>query len=421
MPDIVIGRDFKDLKRFGKIGTLKIGKHIVGTGEDAHLTSPILVDALRPHCMIICGKRGGGKSYTLGVIVEELKKLRKDVRKNLCSLVIDTQGIFWTMKYPNESDSDLLKAWNLKPMGIDVKVYIPYGQKEMFEKAGVKFDGTFSISASQLDPDDWLYVFNIDINDMSGILIERVITRMKKSGKKYGIDDIINEIKREEGFGKEKLLLENRFLAAKMWGIFGEDAMPKILEPEKSTVLDVSMTPSNIRSVLVSIVLKKVLEERIKARRLEELAKVENEEIKRVPLCWIVIDEAHNFVPNKGKVASSDILLRIVKEGRQPGVSTIFATQRPNKLHPDVIAQSDLIISHRLTAKSDIEALKAIMQTYMLFDIEKYLNDLPRMKGVALVLDDNSERLYKIQVRPRQSWHAGSSPIAIDEDTFNFQ
>jgi len=416
MPNVVIGRDMKDIEKFGEKGTIMIGKHIVGTGEDAHLTSPILVDVLRPHSMIICGKRGGGKSYTLGVFVEEMKKIQKDIRKNLCSLMIDTQGIFWTMKYPNDDAKSLLSKWGLKPTGIDVNVYVPYGQKELFENAGVNFDGTFSIDPAELYPDDWLYVFNLDINDSLGILLERVITKMKKNYKSsYRIDDIIINIKKEEGFEKEKLALENRFLAAKMWGIFGENAMPKILEPEKITILDVSMTPASVRTLLVSIVLKKILEKRIKARRLEELAKVENEEIKRVPLCWVFIDEAHNFVPNVGKVASSDILLRIIKEGRQPGVSTVFATQRPNKLHPDVIAQSDLIISHRLTSKADIESLKAIMQTYMLFDIGKYLNDLPRMKGAALIMDDNSERIYKVQVRPRQSWHAGSSPLAIDE------
>ena len=63
-------------------------------------------------------------------------------------------------------------------------------------------------------------------------------------------------------------------------------------------------------------------------------------------------------------------------------------------------------------AKTDIEALKAIMQTYMLFDITKYISELPRWKGAAIVLDDNSERIYKLRVRPRQSWHAGSSPTA---------
>ena len=72
-----------------------------------------------------------------------------------------------------------------------------------------------------------------------------------------------------------------------------------------------------------------------------------------------------------------------------------------------------MIISHRLTAKADIEALKSIMQTYMLYDISKYISELPKLKGTAIILDDNSERLYKIRIRPRQSWHAGASPVAI--------
>jgi hypothetical protein len=72
-----------------------------------------------------------------------------------------------------------------------------------------------------------------------------------------------------------------------------------------------------------------------------------------------------------------------------------------------------MILSHRLTGKSDVESLKAIMQTYLLYDIGKYISELPKLKGVAIILDDNSERLYKIRMRPRQSWHAGSSPTAI--------
>ncbi|MFP4045578.1 MAG: ATP-binding protein, partial [Candidatus Aenigmatarchaeota archaeon] len=78
-------------------------------------------------------------------------------------------------------------------------------------------------------------------------------------------------------------------------------------------------------------------------------------------------------------------------------------------------SQSDLIISHRLTARPDLEALRNIMQTYMTFDIKDYINDLPRKKGAAIVLDDNSERIYSMRVRPRMSWHAGSTPIALEE------
>jgi hypothetical protein len=55
------------------------------------------------------------------------------------------------------------------------------------------------------------------------------------------------------------------------------------------------------------------------------------------------------------------------------------------------------------------------MQTYLLFDIRKSIGKLPKSKGSAVILDDNSERLFNVQVRPRQSWHAGESPLAFKE------
>ena len=188
--------------------------------------------------------------------------------------------------------------------------------------------------------------------------------------------------------------------------------MPEILHGGKISILDVSLTPQNVRALLISLVARKIFEERTKARRAEELAETEGMSLKRIPMCWMLIDEAHNFVPDVGNTAASDILIKLVREGRQPGISLILATQRPNKLNSDALAQADIIISHRLTSKGDIDALKAIMQTYLLFDIAKYINELPKLKGAALILDDNSERLYTARVRPRQSWHAGASPVA---------
>ncbi|HJW97033.1 MAG TPA: ATP-binding protein, partial [archaeon] len=99
--------------------------------------------------------------------------------------------------------------------------------------------------------------------------------------------------------------------------------------------------------------------------------------------------------------------------GREPGISLLLITQIPNKLHSDALAQADLVIAHHLTSEADMKALRGIMQTYAMKDIEEYMNALPRKKGVALVLDDNSERIYTIQIRPRLSWHAGGSPLAI--------
>lgn len=412
MEQIVIGRDMDDTKTYGTKGTLLVGKHIVGTGEDAHLTTNVLLDAIRPHTITICGKRGGGKSFSIGVLVEELSKLEGEMREKLCSVVIDTQGIFWTMKHPDEQNLPLLKEWGIDPAGFNAFVYIPAGQKAVFEEAGVDFDDVFSFSPAELTVDDWLNVFKIDAFSPEGILLGMSIASLR--GKSYNINTVIEMTRAQKGFEKEKLALENMFRAAEGWGIFSDGTKaPEVLVGGKISIIDVSLTPQSVRSLLVALISRKILNERIKARRQEELVKIELAEKVKTPMCWVLIDEAHNFAPNDEVTASSDIISKLVREGRQPGISTVFATQRPEKLHPDVLAQSDIVLSHRLTSKADIDSLRAIMQTYMLWDISKYLNELPRLRGTAIILDDASERLYKIRVRPRQSWHAGSSPTAV--------
>jgi hypothetical protein len=91
----------------------------------------------------------------------------------------------------------------------------------------------------------------------------------------------------------------------------------------------------------------------------------------------------------------------------------VMATQQPGQIHHDVMTQSDIIISHRITAKPDIDALNLIMQTYLLETITKQMNELPSLKGSAILLDDNSERIYPIRVRPKYTWHGGESPVSI--------
>lgn len=349
-------------------------------------------------------------SYSAGIIAEEISKLGEGIKQNLCVLIVDPQGVFWTMKSPSEKDMLVLREWGLEPAGFDISVYIPEGQEKTFAEAGVDYDSTFTFAPGELSADEWMSVFGIEPMSLSGILLQRAVEKMAGS---YTIDDIINRISDEPGFEKEKPALQNYFLGAKSWGIFGTSKAPEVLVPGKISILDVSLSPANVRSLLVALISKKIFLERVKARRQEELADIELTRIKRVPMPWLIIDEAHNFMPNEGITPSTEILKKIVKEGRQPGITLALVTQQPEKLHPDALSQCDMIISHRLTSENDVKALKSIMQTYMLYDIEKYLNELPKLKGTAIILDDNSERLYKIRMRPRQSWHAGSSPIAL--------
>ena len=424
MEEIIIGRDEEDLRKYGPSGTAFIGKHVVKTGEETHLTNPVKMDLIRPHIVLICGKRGTGKSYSSAIIAEEIVNLPDDIKKNLSVLMIDTMGIYWSMKQANDREKELLENWGLKPRGLDTKLFVPKGYVKDYEKAGVPLDSAFTLPCGELTAEDWIISFGFSMIDPYGILIERVIKNVKKKfGSSYSIRDIISEIEKEKRSEQNiKDALINRFLAAEDWGLFERQGTPliELIKPGTISILDVSpyMQVSegwSVRSMLVGLLSRKIFRERLVSRKAEELEIITGEKKETIPLVWIMIDEAHQFLPSRGVTAATEPLLTLIRQGRQPGISLLLITQRPNKLHEDALSQADLIISHRVTSKADIEALRSVMQTYMLEDIQDYINSLPKQKGSAIVLDDNSERILTLQVRPRLSWHAGGSPVAIKE------
>ena len=132
-------------------------------------------------------------------------------------------------------------------------------------------------------------------------------------------------------------------------------------------------------------------------------------------MIWIMVDEAHEFLPKEGYTSATDALQTLLREGRQPGISLVLASQQPGQIHTDVMTQSDIVIAHHLTAKIDVDSLGALMQSYMREGLDKAIANLPAVKGAAIVFDDINERLYAIRVRPRITWHGGSSPTILKE------
>lgn len=419
MYEIIVGRNSDDLKKYGAYGTAYIGKHIVGLGEDAHTTSKILLDLVRPHVMLICGKRGSGKSYSAGVIAEEMAVLPEELRKNLAFIIIDPMGIYWSMKNLNEKDSELLRKWDLKPKGVDVNLFVPRGKAAEYESAGILWDYTISLPAGEFSAEDWAITFNIEAFSDTGVLLGRIIKNLKDRSDAYSIKDIIAEIESDKrAEQKHKDVLRSLFENIDAWGIFGKEkiSLDEMFKPGSISVIDISHYEGwAIKNLFVSLISKKIYQARLIARKEEEAKSMLGEEKSELPMIWLMMDEAHQFLPNDAKTTSSDALLTLVKLGREPGISTVFITQQPYKLHSDALSQTDVVLSHRLTSQQDVKALETVMQTYLLSNIQKSLDDLPKWKGTAIILDDNSEKLYSMVVRPRTSWHAGGSPIAIKE------
>lgn len=207
---------------------------------------------------------------------------------------------------------------------------------------------------------------------------------------------------------------------ANQWGVFGTAGIDveNIVKPGQITVIDVSRLRSaeawSVRNFIVAIIARKIYQRRLIARKEEEIAKVTGDELKeKFPVVWLIVDEAHNFCPSEFDTVSSEPLKIISKQGREPGVSLVVITQMPNKIHQDILSQVDVLISHRLTSKDDLQALHSIMQTYVAEDLWKYINSLPRWPGAAIILDDNLEKIFPVNIRPRLSWHAGGTAVIV--------
>ncbi|AOV95107.1 hypothetical protein AQV86_04250 [Nanohaloarchaea archaeon SG9] len=420
MPKISVGRGEDLEEKYGMKGTGEIGRHLVGENEEAHAANPINFDIATPHVMGVFGKRGTGKSYSLGTIAEEIHDA--DISDNLSTILVDPMGIYWSMKRPNDRAATMLEQWDLKPKGYDINIFIPEGKTESFEQKDMPYDKTFTLNPAELSATEWSMAFNLELNSKIGILLERVVTKMDdKFGNDYTLNMMIKSLDKFDFDKDTRRALENRFQNAKDWGIFGEEStIDDFMTRGEISIIDMSVFGEmssgwSVRSLVVGLLAKRVLQQRMAARRMEELDEMQGISENEMPIVWMLIDEAHQFIPNNGRTPATKPLLRWVKIGREPGVSLALCTQQPAKLNSNALSQCDVILSHRLTAKEDIQALGEIMQSYMRHDIGHYIDALPDRPGTGLMLDDNSERVFPIQMRPRRSWHAGGTPDAFDE------
>ncbi len=423
--EIVIGRNERDSRDYGILATTLIGKQYITMGNITSLGNEILLDALRPHVILIAGKRGSGKSYTMGVIAEGLASLPSEVAQNITCLIIDTMGIYWTMKNPNYKEAELLKQWGEEPTEFkNVRVFVPKGSFEKVKEENASMvDFPFSISVSDISATEWSDIFGFPANSQEGVIISRAISEIRESRKEYDINDIIEGIKNEVTNEEKKDVCIERFESAKEWGIFEKHGteIEELLEAGSINVLDISLYSHStgefsLRALVIGLLSRKILEIREIQRRAEELADMNmavRGEKRSIPIVWMFIDEVHEFLPAGMRTAASPELSRLIKEGRQPGIGLVIATQQPGKLDTDVITQCDIIISQHVTAKIDIDALNMVMQSYMTSTISKYLADLPKLPGACLILDDNSERIYPVQIKPRLTWHGGETPRTL--------
>ena len=139
------------------------------------------------------------------------------------------------------------------------------------------------------------------------------------------------------------------------------------------SIIDVSGVPSEITSVVVSVL----------ARLVFDFAIWSRDEEKQPVL--LICEEAHRYVPNERNADASSvgrILSRIAKEGRKSGVSLGLITQRPSDLAEGVLSQCGTIITMRLNNDRDQAFVRAAMPE----GSRGFLDSIPALRNRECVI-----------------------------------
>jgi hypothetical protein len=390
------------------------------------------------------GKRRGGKSHTLAVICEGLASQTwvTSLEKRQAVLVFDTMNVFLTIDQPALSIGEAGTGevdWLTPKETPEVQILRPGGTPEIVGRDIQEL----CLGAHDLTAEEWIQTFGIDqFADVLGHLIYDAYERVRysgystKSGKvkpkeRFGVGalerciatctDLVNNFRDET-----RLAAIRRFKSLAQNSIFNDIGLDlgKLLQPGVITVLLLRDLPPETRELFVAVLVRRVMEARSETEHYERLlaalgsTKSEHAEAWRArvdagtPRSWLVIDEAHNYIPHGRAAISKRPLKRLIDEGRNLGMSILVATQQPSGLDTSIQRNADTLIIHPMSMEDDIRAAGGMLNTVWpkktsiakggnlkACDFYEAVRALPR--GYALISTETLPRILPVRIRPR--------------------
>jgi len=322
----------------------------------------------------ILAKTGSGKSYVAGVLLEELAE------KKIPVVVVDPHGEYGSLVRANTEPKELkyCERFDVQP-----KSYA--SQVEMFsvENNRLRLD-------SKLTADELFQCLPVKVSSTQKGLIYSALRNL--SGKEYTLRDIINEITSIPSQAKWNLISGLEFLeSTKVFS--ATPTRPKdLVKDGKICILDLKMSRPEIQQMVVF----KLLDELFEARKRGD-----------VPGFFLVVEEAHNFCPERGfgEVSSSRVIRNIASEGRKFGLGLCIISQRPARVDKNVLSQCNTQIILKVTNPNDLRAIADSIEGVSQ-GVKEEIRDLPI--GNALIIGVAEQPVLTV-VRIRRSKHGGEA------------
>ena len=441
---------------FGMHGKATPSWVYLGRLAEAGPLTDVRFDTSMAHVIGLFGKRGSGKSYTLGTILEGLCTCEPSTTisenpRTQAILLFDTLGIFqWVNIALNEQSQKetiqqqfaVRRGWTIKSEPLDVAIWIPKGSASETTPASHK---QFTIRCSDFAAEDWGYLLGLNIyQDRMGQLLNDAFIKVTLEGwhdgdkvhkatPAYSLSALIKCIETDRDLlttyaAETRRALRQQLSTYEHNPVFADDgtSLQDLLNPGRMSVIVMNKMSDELRLIVVAAFLRRLIASRIRASETEkhlklldslspdEQAKLKATLKEAVPPTWVAIDEAQNILPSERATTATEVIVKYVREGRNYGLSFVVATQQPTSIDQRILAQVDTLIAHKLTVQSDIDYVKRNMKSNMPDEV-KYANAALSLDeilrgldiGQALVSNTETERAFLLDIRPRVSVHGG--------------
>jgi DNA helicase HerA-like ATPase len=379
----------------GMVGAVHVGSLLSRGVDDV----PVVLDAASfasTHLAIIAST-GAGKSYLAAVILEEL--LMPNNRAAV--LVIDPHGEYHTLSHMNQHP--MFRQGAYAPQ---VALYQP---------------GTLKVRPASLTLADLKYLLP-DLSERMEYLLSRAYYDVRQQSKsqqghpeRWTRGDLLrrlNEMAEGKGDGLKGYGSTAEALTWRLNSVLGcsllfadhEDVpLTQLCQPGQCSVLQLHETGQKEQQVLVSALLRKLLQARIQTEKKQ--VKPGHELYLPYPV-FVLIEEAHRFAPHAGDAVSTGVLREILSEGRKFGVGIGVVSQRPGKLDADVLSQCNTHCLMRIVNPLDQNRVAESIESVG----RELAQELPALtKGQVIVAGQAVNTPVLVRVRSRLTPHGAET------------
>jgi hypothetical protein len=406
----------------------------------------------------VVGKRGSGKSFTLGVIAEGLAAKGPNPLAHSqhprAILLFDPLDVYWTTRYsvvPTENREaerhyQLARSAGVTDVSFNVEAWIPgAGNRRAADPAWFQ---TLELPTPQLGLEEWELVLGTNmISEPIGQAFADILTLVRVTGyhlraalvepaSEFDLRDLAEAVGADEldsVYHRETLrALRQRLMSLSATGLFSRTGtgIRGLLSPGRLSVVLLGRLAQSYRTVVVAVLTRMLMDRRSESAFAEkrlaldpELATDVETTLARtvasgVPRTIVLLDEAQSFLSPGEENPARALFVRLVKEGRNMGLSAVIATQQPSAIDPRILSQVETFVTHQLVTEPDIRAVRDNLKSRLperiqfasqTLDFAALLRQLPPGISFISAADQNTvtRRSIVVAVRPRATVHGG--------------